>query len=105
MKRSGQRDPVPPELHAAVWARDGECIGRRILVGHECWGHRSVDHVWWIAGGKWSKRAPSRLEHLVAMCNGLNVSGPSRDVRQAERDRLRELYPSHGTEIGCLCDD
>lgn len=104
-RRSRRRDRVSPELWEAVWARDGDCFVRRVDPNHACHDGRSVDHVHWIAGGKRSKRAASRLEHLVAMCRGYNVAGPSRIVREKERDYLRDLYPEHGTPLGCLCDE
>lgn len=110
-----RKDAVSPELHAEVVRRDGSCIAARMDDSHECATrfnepHRAdedilltVDHVWWNAGGIRSKRAPSIREHLVAMCGRLNVRGPSREVRQAERSLLRKLYPSHGTPTGCVC--
>lgn len=102
--RERRRDKVDAELWNDVWERDQRCIAERVLPGHECWGGPSVDHVHWIFGGKRGKKAKSIAEHLVAMCRGYNVAGPSSAVRDEERKHLRALYPSHGTETGCVCD-
>ena len=37
------------------------------------------------------KRAPSDELHLVAMCAKVNIDGPSRVIRQAEREYLQCL--------------
>lgn len=59
----------------------------------KCSNVQQVDHVW-LTGSRKGKRAPSRLDHLVAMCSYHNVdSPPNRDLRQAERDYLLSMYP------------
>jgi len=52
----------------------------------------TLDHVHDIPGGIRGKRAPSDEQHLVAMCGKGNIDGPSRYVRQAQREYLRGLY-------------
>lgn len=97
---------VSPELHAKVLRRDGQCFLSRPEFGfiHQCadqWGYphpatdlgkMTVDHV--HAGyGMLGKRAPDSERWLVAMCANSNIAGPSRAVRQAEREYLSSLYP------------
>jgi hypothetical protein len=100
---------VSPELHNKVIARDGLCyLARSDVPGglsHVCrdrWGQPheptaldklTVDHVWLISGGVRGKRAPDTEATMVAMCYEGNVRGPSRLVRQSQRDYLRRLYP------------
>lgn len=97
---------VTPELHERVLRRDGRCIGAMVYPGeHVCrdqWGtqHMSddlarmtVDHVHLVPGGIRGKRAPDDEAHLVTMCAYLNIYGPSRGLRDAERAYLRSLYP------------
>jgi hypothetical protein len=98
-----RRDAVSPELHDAVLRRDGYCFMARISITHVChdrWGtwhpaddlsKLTVDHVH-LDGGHVGRRAPSDLQHLVAMCALANIAGPSRSVREAEREYLRRLY-------------
>jgi hypothetical protein len=104
------KDPVSPALHRSVVRRDGGCFIAKFDDRHECrdrWGTPhdplklallTVDHFWWVVGGVKGKRAPSRREHLVAMCHAANVGAPSKDVRQRERDYARMLYPTHDCE-------
>lgn len=97
---------VSPELHDAVLERDKLCFVRRLYgPAHICrdrWGDShpptdlrklTLDHVHLVAGGMRGKRAPDDLQHLVAMCAQVNVSGPSREIRDAERTYLANLYP------------
>lgn len=96
---------VSQDLHEKVLRRDGQCFYKCLDDEHICkdtWGqiHPStdlrrltVDHVWLIPGGIRGKRAPDDEQHLVAMCARMNVEGPSREVRDAERDYLLGLYP------------
>lgn len=91
-------------MHDAVVKRDRFCFMRRIEPDHVCrdrWGRPhlpsdqtklTVDHVHHVEGGVRGKRAPSDLRHLVAMCAKANIDGPSRTVRQAEREYLSGLY-------------
>ena len=85
-----KRSRVSPELHAYVLERDGMCFMKRIDPEHVCGGYMTVDHVN-DGGGKMGKRAPSDAKHLVALCLEANVRGPSREVRQAEREYLASL--------------
>ena len=52
-----------------------------------CSGYQTVDHV--KDGPMMGRRAPSDLNHLVAMCSHHNVeSPPSKDLRMKEREYL-----------------
>lgn len=92
--------PVSAELHATVLRRDRVCFVHRFDSAHVCrdqWGqpqhpsaNLTVDHVN-DGGGKMGKRAPDDARHLVAMCAGANIAGPSRAIRQAEREYLAGL--------------
>jgi hypothetical protein len=104
LRRRPQRDPVTLEVAVEVIGRDhGQCIGERVVPDHVCRTLLTLDHVWWHAGGTKGRRAPSRVEHLVTMCLELNVGAPSAELREAERQHLRTLYPTHGTAMGCVC--
>jgi hypothetical protein len=102
---------VSAELHDLVVGRDGECFLHRLNPSHLCYGkfglddphdardlvRLTVDHVH-LHGGMMGKRPPDDERHLVAMC-WFNSYGPSlgenltwRQVRQAERAYLAELY-------------
>jgi hypothetical protein len=95
---------VSRELHAAVLIRDTGCFLHRLDSAHVChdqWGQPhsahdlsklTVDHVH-MGGGMMGKRAPDDERSLIAMCAGENIGGPSRVVRQAEREYLAHLYP------------
>lgn len=97
--------PVSAELHERVLRRDKYCFMVRVDPEHRCrdgWGtphpcndlsRMTVDHVHLHAGGTRGKRAPDDEQHLVAMCAEANIRGPSRIVREAEREYLRSLYP------------
>ena len=98
-----RRDAVKPEMHDRVIMRDGICFVKLINPEHVCGDgtrtHAStdlrkltVDHVWHIPGGIRGKRAPSDERHLTAMCWQANFDGPSRAVRQAQREYLTSLY-------------
>jgi hypothetical protein len=99
-----RKDGVTPALRQRVLQRDGYCFMLRLIgAQHECrdqWGvphssHRldllTLDHVH-DGGGMMGKRAPSDEQHLVALCGLANVMGPSRFVRQAQREYLKGLY-------------
>src|SRR5262245_14194837 len=95
-------DGVTPELRDRVLRRDARCFASRLDFNHVCrdaWGvahmpydvqRLTLDHVH-DEGGTIGKRAPSDEYHLVAMCAALNIAGPSRRVREAEREYLRRL--------------
>lgn len=85
---------VSPELWESVVRRDGGCfIKNHTEIEHVCSGPMTVDHVWHMVGGVRGKRAPSDEQHLTAMCWQANFDGPSREVRQAQREYLKGLYP------------
>lgn len=95
---------VTRELHAKVLRRDGRCFVAGISDTHVCrdkWGEphdsrdlskMTVDHVHMHAGGTRGQRAPDDEMHLVTMCAKANIDGPSRAIREAEREYLRSLY-------------
>jgi len=74
-------------------------------ITHKCadqWGEphaatdlskMTVDHVH-DGGGMVGKRATSDEQHLTAMCAAENIRGPSRAMRQAQREYLAALYAS-----------
>lgn len=94
-----RKDPVTPELHAAVLVRDRGCILAKIEPDHLCrdtWGtpHASTDlakltleHVH-DGYGQMGKRAPSDRRHLLALCAAANVGAPSKSQRAAFRAYL-----------------
>lgn len=98
-------DRVDESLRLAVLQRDGCCFLRLLhgAEGHQCadqWGEEhssydlsklTVDHVH-MDGAHMGDRAPSDLQHLVAMCAHWNIAGPSANERAAERVYLRSLY-------------
>jgi hypothetical protein len=91
---------VNRRLREAVLERDRYCFGLRVDPSHACrdqfgrlhpagdLSRLTVDHVHPHAGGTKGKRAPDSMRTLVAMCWGMNVGVPSREVRQAERAYL-----------------
>lgn len=93
-----RKDPVTPELHAAVLTRDRECVLWKRDPSHACrdqWGnpHRpddlarlSLEHV--KDEPRMGKRGPSDLRHLVAMCHAANIAVPSKAAREWMRDYL-----------------
>jgi hypothetical protein len=98
-----RKDPVTARLRWDVLQRDGRCFASTLDEAHRCfdgWGNPhqptdlkklTLDHVH-DEGGTMGKRAPSDLQHLVALCAHTNIKGPSREIRQAQRDYLRGLY-------------
>jgi hypothetical protein len=99
-----RKDRVTPEVRREVLLRDGRCFASIRYETHVCrdvYGafhdatdldRLTLDHVHDVAGGVRGKRAPSDPQHLVAVCGYLNVYGPSREMRQQQRDYLRGLY-------------
>ncbi|MES2211325.1 MAG: hypothetical protein V4515_14275, partial [Chloroflexota bacterium] len=93
-----RKDPVTPELREAVLRRDGMCLLAKVDPGHSCrdtWGvphaptdlwRLSLEHV--KSELRMGRRAPSDLEHLVAMCHSGNVGVPSKTQRAAIREYL-----------------
>lgn len=70
MKRSSRRyrrDPVTPEVYAAVRRRDGGCVGPRIGMPGRCGYHVEIDHV--RSSGGLAMRSPSTVDNLVSLCS------------------------------------
>lgn len=98
LRRTRRRDPVTPELRAAVFARDGACVlskRNRMHVCHDQWGRwhasndvgrLSLEHV--KSQLRAGQRAESDMAHLVALCHGANVAVPSKDERAWMREYL-----------------
>ena len=98
MRRRRVSDPVTPEVRAAVFARDGECLLHKVDPEHACrdaWGNPhspyevercSVEHV--KDQPRMGKRAPSDASHLVALCHAANVAVPSKAAREFFRAYL-----------------
>jgi 5-methylcytosine-specific restriction endonuclease McrA len=59
-------DPVPPNIRAAVRARDEGCVFTRLGIAHDCRGTLELDHV--RASGGLGLRSRSTLENLVTLC-------------------------------------
>jgi len=86
MRRKPRRDPVTPEVRAAVLRRDGQCVAAKYELGHACrdqWGtpHRpddldklTLDHVH-EGYGMLGKRAPSDMGHLISACWAAHLGG------------------------------
>jgi hypothetical protein len=95
-------DRVTPELHQYVLERDKSCCLSWWVPGHQCftqWGERhdaddlsklTTDHVWPVSAVK-GKRAPSIPGCLIAMCGLGNISAPSHEIREKQRDHLRKV--------------
>lgn len=102
---------VSQELHDRVLDRDGDCFLYKLDASHVCrdqWGYPhpshdqsklTLDHVHLHAGGTRGKRAPDDEQHLVTMCAAANIGGPSRVVRQAQREYLQALYGEGGDSV------
>lgn len=102
--RSVRKDPVTPQLREKILKRDCYCFMRRMDPLHRCMDvHRNfhsswdtdkltLDHVH-ESYGLMGKRAPSDERHLVAMCAHWHLNiGPTRVVREAEREYLNGVY-------------
>jgi hypothetical protein len=94
IKRRGHKDPVSPELRAAVLERDGgECqafwVAKLADLPYEgeCSGQLTLDHVrdQPMAG----KRAPSDMAHLVTLCWHHHLDGWATSHRPELRDYLK----------------
>lgn len=112
-RRRAKKDPVTPELHDAVIARDlrlaGGCVARFLEPdGHYCydqWGnphrpdfprHLTLDHVQ-DGGGRMGKRAPSDLAHLVSLCYFAHLGGWA----TSHRPLLREYIERANRDDSC----
>lgn len=104
VKAPRQDEAVSPGLHRAVLERDRFCFLFLLDPHHVCYtrfGNRhepddklrlTVDHFW-LTGARLGRRAPSDLEHLVALCAIENNRPPSHKTREAERDYVEGMYP------------
>ena len=93
-------DAVSPDLAAAVFARDGDCVAPRLGgTSMDCFGRRRIEHV--KADPRMGKRAEPRLDRLVTLCEGHTEPGmrggrvwcTTKANREAMREYLRALYP------------
>jgi hypothetical protein len=96
------RDPVTPEMRLAVLQRDRGCVA--VALGADpmtCLGRLTLDHVKdkpkigdvILKRGKGRKhryRAPSDLDHLVAICERHHLGGWATAHRDDLRAYLRE---------------
>ena len=82
-----RRDPVTPEVYAAVLARDGRCVAPQLGAGDLCDGRLTLDHV--KDQPMMGKRAPSDPAHLVALCWRHHLDGWATAHRPALREYLR----------------
>ena len=102
--RRKRKDPVSPELHDEVLARDirfaGGCLAAFLDPDHEC---RSVfgephppnrlltlDHVQ-DGYGRMGKRAPSDRAHLVSLCYHAHLNGWATSHRPLLREYLARV--------------
>ncbi len=93
-----RRNLVTTDLRHAVLLRDGACMAFKFGFPHVCrnqWGKEhspyaltklTLDHV--KEQPMCGQRARSDLGHCVALCWGLNVGVPSKELRTAEREYL-----------------
>ena len=95
-----RNDAVSPELAAAVFARDGDCVAPRLGGSSmDCWGRKRIEHV--KAEPRMGVRAEPQLDRLVTLCEGHTEPGmkagyvwaTDKANREACREYLRELYP------------
>jgi hypothetical protein len=89
-------DAVSPELAAAVFARDGDCIAPRLGgTSMDCWGERGIEHV--KREPRMGKRAEPEMGCLITLCDGHREPGmrggfvwaTARENREACREYLR----------------
>lgn len=102
-------DPVTPEVRSAVLLRDGACVAWLLDRAHVCrdaYGTPhdprrlavlSIEHV--KDELRMGKRAPSDLEHLVALCYGANVGVPSKELRVELRAYLATVADPHAAHV------
>lgn len=88
---------MTPEEHDAILARDRMCFLFRLDPAHVCrdaWGLYHNPYDFWRLTIDHVKDAPmmgKRGTRGVAMCSLGNTNGPSKEVRQAEREYLNSL--------------
>jgi hypothetical protein len=102
-------DPVTSEIRSAVLLRDGACAAWLIDRSHVCrdaYGTPhdprrlavlSIEHI--KDELRMGKRAPSDLEHLVALCYGANVGVPSKELRVELRAYLATVADPHAAHV------
>lgn len=70
MRRTARRDPVTPEVAAAVFLRDGGCLAPRLGGSFmDCWGRNRIEHV------KREPRMGKRGDLLGTLCEGHTEPG------------------------------
>lgn len=100
---------VSKELRWAVLIRDGGCVLHKLEPGHVCrdiWGQThawndtdrcTLEHV--KSDLRMGVRAPSDLEHLVALCGYENNRPPSKAHRALFREYLRTVGNPHDAHV------
>ncbi len=93
------KDPVTPEVHAAVKLRDQHCVGPSVGMEGECgsqWGPGrpvviELDHV---NSSGFGKRGPSIKENIVLLCGYHHriKTESSRRWRAALNEYLEQFY-------------
>ena len=93
------KDPVPPEIARAVFARDVSCVGVKVGMLGACgsqWGpgkpvSMEIDHV---NSAGFGKRGPSMEENLVLICGYHHriKTESSKQWRAAINEYLRGFY-------------
>lgn len=100
-------DAVSPELAAAVFARDGDCLAPRLGgTSHDCFGKRGLEHVQ-LGYGRMGKRAPATMGTLAVLCEGHREPGmrggyvwaTDRRNREAMREYLRTVENPHAAHV------
>jgi len=97
VRRLRRPDRMTQEERDSILIRDRMCFLYRMDSSHACrdaWGLFHNPHDFWRLTVDHVKDAPmmgKRGTRGVAMCHFGNVSGPSREVRQAERAYLDSL--------------
>lgn len=103
------KDPVTAVVRWSVMRRDGGCVLALLDPEHRCrdkWGNPhaptatrslTVEHV--KDSLRMGKRAPSDLDHLVAMCHAGNVGVPSKRNRAKVRDYLATVNDVHSRHV------
>ena len=114
LRRKPKADPVTPELHDEVVARDlrfaGGCVAKFLDDRHKCtdrWGQScsanylgalTLDHVQ-DGYGRMGKRAPSDRAHLVTLCYHAHLLGWATRNRPLLREYL-ERVEREGDDCG-----
>lgn len=64
--RASRGTEIPAALRRYVHERDGGCVLRFLLDGHQCSGAVEIDHV--RASGALGRKSPTAAWNLVALC-------------------------------------